>query len=126
MLLVNERSDAHVDSVALSVYQLRRDREDLATVRDFFGAKALSCQLWGRTSTNRTHIAIASAHNADETSRVAKIDASAIFRGTLIVSSQMRRNGVSDERVESVVNPSFMELHTRSQLRSRPGIGEER
>ena len=45
MLLVNERSDAHVDSVALSVYQLRRDREDLAT-HDSFGARASSCQLW--------------------------------------------------------------------------------
>ena len=45
MLLVNERSDAHVDSVALSVYQLRRDREDLATAAIFFGAKArrVSC-----------------------------------------------------------------------------------
>ena len=39
MLLVNERSDAHVDSVALSVYQLRRDREDLATAAIFLVLK---------------------------------------------------------------------------------------
>jgi hypothetical protein len=35
MLLVNERSDAHVDSVVLSAYLLRRDREDLATATIF-------------------------------------------------------------------------------------------
>ncbi len=39
MLLVNERSDAHLDSVALSVYQLRRDRQDLATAAIFLVLK---------------------------------------------------------------------------------------
>jgi hypothetical protein len=45
MLLVNERSDARVDSVALSVYQLRRDREDLATAAIFLVLKPrrISC-----------------------------------------------------------------------------------
>jgi hypothetical protein len=69
MFPINERSDAHVASVALSVYHLRRDREGLATAA-ILCAKASSCQSWPRTSTNGTHIA--SARNADETSKVAK------------------------------------------------------
>jgi hypothetical protein len=48
MLLVTERSDAHVGSVALSAYQLHHDREDLATATIFFDAEASLCQLWDR------------------------------------------------------------------------------
>jgi hypothetical protein len=73
MLLVNERSDAHVDSVALSVYQLRRDREDLATAAIVCVLSLVMSVVGPRTSTNRANIA--SVQKADKTSKVVEIDA---------------------------------------------------
>ena len=74
MLLVNGRSNAHVDSVALSaVHQLRRDREDFATAAIFLVLKPRRISCRPRTSTNRANIA--SVHNADKTGKVVEIDA---------------------------------------------------
>jgi hypothetical protein len=72
MLPINERSDAHVDSVAPSVYQLRCDREDLATATIFFRLEPRRVSRGPRTSTNRANIA--SVHKADETGKVVEID----------------------------------------------------
>jgi len=73
MLPINECSDAHVDSVALPVYQLRRDREDLATATIFLVLEPRRVSCGPQTSMNRANIA--SVHKADETGKVVEIDA---------------------------------------------------
>jgi len=74
MLLVNERSDAHVDSVTLSVYQVHHNSEDLATAAIFWGDKASPPQFPDREG-RRVGPNIGSALNADENRKVAEIDA---------------------------------------------------